>query len=53
MLNLRGRPPGRAAGNIGAIQRPGCIGQICIIELVDIGANGHRTDDNMSTRTTF
>ena len=27
-------------------QRPGCIGQICIIELVDIGANGHHTDDN-------
>src|SRR6516162_11758079 len=34
-------------------QRPGCIGQICIIELVDIGANGHHTDDNMSTHTTF
>jgi len=34
---LRGRPPVRAAGNIGAISRPGCIGQICIVELV-----GHR-----------
>ena len=34
-------------------QRPACIGQICIIELVDIGANGHHTDDNMSTHTTF
>jgi hypothetical protein len=31
-------------------QRPGCISQICIIELVDIGANGHHTDDNMSTQ---
>ena len=34
-------------------QRPASIGQICIIELVDIGANGHHTDDNMSTHTTF
>ena len=53
MLVVRGRPPRRAAGNHRRDQRPSCIGQICIVELVGIDGNWHHATMICYPQTTF